>query len=46
MLLILIKVYDKVQYMNIYTVVFSSQSYDIGKMNIKYSPGAEVQVRE
>jgi len=22
-----------------------SQSYDIGKMNVKYSPGSEMQVR-
>lgn len=25
---------------------FFSQSYDIGKMNIKYAPGPEVQVKQ
>ncbi len=26
--------------------VFFSQSYDIGKMDVKYAPEAEVQVRQ
>lgn len=25
---------------------FFSQSYDIGKMNVKYAPGSEVQVSQ